>query len=377
VVATSVLLIDWLRVTFPGTLDALDRAKALFGPGLEWVEMDRGGFFFGRCLRRGHVSIYFEGKVAENAGLVLVDVSGQGCRQLEAEGVLDVPCEANGFEGGWRGFLGELQALGCTFPRVDWALDDTEGSLDLDEIERCWDEDRCASRFQDKERRRRTRRGGELVADSLNFGSRTSQMFVRIYNKRLERLVKGEPADALPAHWVRTELEAKGRGGSALVAKFVEHGSEVVSAALRHYLDFKVEGGDSNVSRRASCPWWESFLGRVKAAAVGIGAAARSLEGMAKALWRQWSAGLRLLMEAPAYGPEWFSQLLQQGEMVLHSRETGEMKSRYRVLLSAAASAPAELLPDGSGPQPVMCPELVPPLGQVENRAASECRGSS
>jgi hypothetical protein len=197
-------------------------------------------------------------------------------------------------------------------------------------------------------------------------------MFVRIYNKRLEQIAKGNQVEH--AQWNRVEIESKGKGAAALVARFVEQGSEAVEAALRHYLDFKVEGADSNLSRRDTCPWWEAFLGKVKAAGVGIGAAARSLEGMAKALWKQWAPSLRLLLEAPSHGAEWFAQLLQHGEAKLHSRQTGEMRSKYRVLLAAASpdSAPGQPLPDGSDVQPVMCPELVPPVGQVENRMGPE-----
>ncbi len=363
VIATSPLLVDWLRCTFPASLDALERAKMQFGPGLEWVEMDRGGYFFGRCLRRGHVSIYFDGKVPENVGLVLVDVSGQGCRQLEAEGVLPVACEANGFLGGWRGFLSDLQDLGCSFPRVDWALDETAGLLDLDEIAECWRAKNCATRFQDMDERKKHRRDGELVGHTLNFGSRTSQMFVRIYNKRLEQIVKGE--EVPHAQWIRTELEAKGKGAAALVARFVAEGARVVVEALRHYLDFKVAGPDSNRSRRETCSWWGRFLDWAAKVPVGIGTAARTLDGMAKALRRQWAAGIALLLEAESHGAQWFADLLEQGQSNLHCSRTGKMKSKYRVLVAAVSAPhqPVQVLPDA----PVVFPDSWPALGSVES----------
>ncbi len=366
--ATLPVLVDWLRVTFPATLDALERAMMQFGPGLEWIEMDRGGFFFERCLRRGHVSIYFEGKVETNQGLVLVEVTGQGCRQLESEGLLPVPCAANGFLGGWRGFLDELQELGCTFPRVDFALDDTAGRLDLDKIAECWRAKNCASRFQTMDERRKHRRDGDLVGHTLNFGDRTSQMFVRIYNKRLEQIMKGEEVPY--AQWVRTEVEAKGKGAAALVARFVTEGAAVVVQALRHYLDFKEATGDSNRSRRPTCDWWGGFLDWAEKVPVGIGSAARTLEGMAKALRRQWSTGIALLLEAESHGADWFSELLEHGQQGLWSRVTGKMKAKYSSLL-VAASAPMQAISqggDGSDSSPMMCPELVSPLGQVLSR---------
>ncbi len=370
VIATSGLLIDWLRCTFPATADALERAKTMFGPGLEWVEMDRGGYFFGRCLRRGHVSIYFDGKVPENVGLVLVDVSGHGCRQLESEGVLEVPCEANEQRGGWQGFLGDLQDLGCTFPRVDFALDDTEGVLDLKVIAECWRAGNCASRFQDMDERCKHGRKGDLVGHTLNFGSRTSQMFVRIYNKRLEQIVKGE--EVPHAQWIRTELEAKGKGAAAMVARFVSEGAAVVVQVLRHYLDFKKDGADNNLSRRATCPWWGRFLGWAKGVSVGIGTPVRTLEGMAKALRTQWAAGIALLLEAPSHAAGWFSDLLEQGHSKLHCKQTGLMKSKYRTLLAAAVAAGAPSYLSGADlaaqcrtPSPL--PAGWPALGSVDS----------
>jgi hypothetical protein len=352
-----------LRCTFPATLDALERAKIQFGPGLEWVEMEHGRYLFDRCLRRGHVSIYFDSKVAALQGLVLVDVTGQGCRQLEAEGVLPVACEANGFLGGWRGFLGDLQELTCTFPRVDWALDDTAGRLDLEKIAESWRGGNCASRFQAMDERRKHRRNGDLIGHTLNFGDRTSQMFVRIYNKRLEQIVRGE--EVPHAQWVRAELEAKGKGAAALVARFVAEGVAVIVQALRHYLDFKEPGADTNLSRRPTCSWWGGFLAWAEKVPVGIGSAAKTLDGMAKALRRQWSAGIALLLEAESHGAQWFSDLLEQGKSKLHCPHTGGMKSKYRTLLAAAAAPgePVQVVPD----VPAVWPDYWPPLGSVES----------
>ncbi len=363
-IPTLPLIVDWLRCTFPATLDALERAMMQFGPGLEWVQMDRGGFFFERCIRRGHVSIYYDGKVETNQGLVLVEVSGRGCRQLESEGVLDVPCAENAFLGGWRGFLGDLQELGCAFPRVDWALDDTSGLLDLDKIAESWRAGNCASRFRDMDERRKHRRDGDLVGHTLNFGSRTSQMFVRIYNKRLEQIVRGE--EVPHAQWVRVELEAKGKGAAALVARFVTEGAVPVAQALWYYLDFKEPGGDTNVCRRNTCSWWLAFVEWAKdKVPVGIGTATRTLEGMAKALRRQWSAGIALLLEAESHGADWLAELLEHGRLGLWDKVTGAMKSKYKTLLAAGVAPvqPVHVVPDG----PVVFPAHWAPLGTVQS----------
>jgi hypothetical protein len=195
-------------------------------------------------------------------------------------------------------------------------------------------------------------------------------MFVRIYNKRLEQIVKGE--EVPHAQWIRTELEAKGKGAAAMVARFVSEGAAVVVQVLRHYLDFKKDGGDKNLSRRATCPWWGRFLGWAKGVSVGIGTPARTLEGMAKALRTQWAAGIALLLEAPSHAAGWFSDLLEQGHSKLHCKQTGLMKSKYRTLLAAAAAAAAPSYLSGADlaaqcqtPSPL--PSSWPALGSVDS----------
>jgi hypothetical protein len=91
---------------------------------------------------------------------------------------------------------------------------------------------------------------------------------------------------------------------------------------------------------------------------------------MAKALRRQWSTGIALLLEAESHGADWFSELLEHGQQGLWSRVTGKMKAKYSSLL-VAASAPMQAISqggDGSDSSPMMCPELVSPLGQVLSR---------
>jgi hypothetical protein len=281
----------------------------MFGPDLEWTLMEKGGRYYESCLRRGHVSIYYGG----NGGTVLVEAMGKGCRQLEAEGVLDVPDASLGIVGGWRGFFADLQEMGCTFSRVDWAFDDTDGVLDLDVIEANLLGGHCATRFRGFQRiKAHSTRDGAVTGDTVNIGSRTSQMFVRIYNKRLEQIVRGE--EVLHPQWIRTEVEAHDRGADALVKKFCEQGPAAVASVLLHYVDFTEPSKDTNKSRRTTCSWWLLFLDACEKMELGIAPLVKTLEGTARAFAGQWGAGLAMLLASPKHGVEWLRGVVEVGQ---------------------------------------------------------------
>jgi hypothetical protein len=184
-------------------------------------------------------------------------------------------------------------------------------------------------------------------------------MFVRVYNKRLERLAKGE--DSPGAHWVRVEVEAKDRGGDALARRFVDEGPGVIAGVLRHYLDFKETTGDSNRCRRPSCDWWLRFLSWAEKVQLGIGRAVRTLASAAGFVWRQCAPTLALLAASPSHGMAWLAEVLKHGE--------ARWKASHIAMLAEHLSPPpTQPSGDGSGAWPVMCPELIPPVGEVGNR---------
>jgi hypothetical protein len=70
---------------------------------------------------------------------------------------------------------------------------------------------------------------------------------------------------------------------------------------------------------------------------------------------------------SPGCGPKWFASLLQHGET--------RWKSSHITMLSASLSSsePVQPVPaPNSSRDEMMCPELVPPVGQVVNRMGSD-----
>lgn len=307
----GVLMVDWLRVTFPASPDALELAKGIFGPtgsDDDWTPQDWGRWQYKQSLRRGDVAIYYDG----NGGTVCVDISGKGCRQIEAEGILDLPCPEMGVEGGWKALLRSLRWHSCAFPRVDWAMDDRQQLLRLDAIGAAVEQKRCCTRFRKcRPMRELCPSSGEVIGDGFTFGSRESPMFVRIYNKQLEQLAKGEPD---PGPVMRCEVETHDEKAAALVGAFLQYGPQAIAMDLWAMLDFKEPKADTNRSRWETCAWWHDFLCVVQKSRVCLAPLIRTIEGAAQAVVHQWAATISAIVACPGYGKRWLDGLVATGE---------------------------------------------------------------
>lgn len=309
-------LADYLSVSFRGS-NALDRACHAFGPGLSWHELGRGGYGYTSCRRRGHVSVYYGGdKALTQTGeeTCFVQVSGQGCRQLEAEGVIggDLLLDHPNLSP-WQAFFSELLEDGAVFKRLDFAIDDTEGALDLDLIESYWNNGDVSTHVEILDPRKPTNRQGVATGHTLYFGSRQSLMFVRIYNKKLERLNAGD--DVPFEHWVRFEIELKAEKAHKLAEVFVQYGMGVIPSVIRGFMDFK-DPDDHNKSdnyRRKSAPWWDKWLDGVSRLRLQVAPKIRSLTKLAEWFEHQMSASLHVLAHAPGYGRQYLERIIKTG----------------------------------------------------------------
>lgn len=301
------VLIDWLSVSFQlvdGLDDPLDRAFRLFGGDYDWAVQDRGGYGYECSARRGHVSIYWGGTAMR--GTVYAVASGQGCRQLEAEGLVgqvDAPDR-------WRSFLGQIGEWGAVVRRLDVAIDDTAALLDIPTM-------RAA--VMGKHVARRSHKWEFVESDSgstLYLGRRSSDSFVRVYDKRAETLVKHKVADpsALPDHWVRCELELRGRMAESAAAAYLVRGVEALVEALRGVCDFTdpEAASDTRRSRRPLASWWAEFVRGVDRVRLWCAPRIPTMESTFRALERQYGATLAILVAMPR-GVERLAGIIQEG----------------------------------------------------------------
>jgi DNA relaxase NicK len=172
--------------------------------------------------------------------------------------------------------------------------------------------------------------------ETLYFGERSSNMFVRIYNKGAQMNWFGEDGDSV---YTRVEMEAKRENAEQLVTQLLDHGFGVVPSLLRHYLDFKEPSeGDSNKSRWETVSWWSSFLEECEKVRLSVKkVATRTIETVKEWLYRQAAPSLALLVDAiekecavtgvnPRFAVKRFLWSLQH-------EGRGRYKAKHRVML--------------------------------------------
>lgn len=321
------VLIDWLACTFRVSHDEsvetlTETAQGLFSPHCDstgWVDSKRGGYGYQFCKRRGDIAIYWGGVV--NPDTVHVQVTGKGCRQLEEEVITRYDAEACELLGlppntsAWIVFFRELLGLGVTFSRLDVAIDDFQKRISLDTVLESVHRGDCSTRFSTF--REETSRGfdGELTGRTLYFGTRQSLMFVRMYDKGLERYAAGE-ADTV-ADWVRVEMETKNERALAMVRQIVSGGFSSAVAVLWSYIDFK--DPDDNTEdqnhkyRRKTVAWWSDFLDVASKTRLSVDPVTRSVEKIMGWLWRQVAPSLHVVANATRGGRAFVDALIDAG----------------------------------------------------------------
>lgn len=236
------IIIDWFSATIPCKSSETTVTGIVELLGLSDVPWERSYGFYGWQYREtfSNISIHFGG--VQHEGLIMLEMSGQGCRTFETLGNGD--------------FLSLFKFVfsvpGAKVTRIDVAFDDFSGYLNLDEIVK----DTLNHNFIAK-----TRKWGVNLSDSgtcVTHGQRSGSVFIRIYDKAAERNKQDEIS-----HWVRCELQIRQDRAVDFVRLLVEE-NEVIDdlyfAVLNHYLRYvKISESDSNKWRSEIADHWENF----------------------------------------------------------------------------------------------------------------------
>lgn len=189
----------------------------------------------------------------EDMGLC-VEFTGNGCRSYESYSSL-----------GWRDLLVELNSQAdFHVTRLDVAYDDREGDklLNLPQLMEATRDKNYVSKF----------RTWQVIygnmGEGVNFGSRSSDMYIRIYNKTLERINNGHAEDDFRNfHWIRFELQLRNTRAENMIKAILECGSvgNAFIGVVAHVLKFCNPSNDSNTRRWKIAPYWQRFIdGAVK-----------------------------------------------------------------------------------------------------------------
>lgn len=248
------LIYDW--VSFSTRIHKPDEIMDLIGMrDCPWEILTSGNGYTHRH-HFGGVSISFiDGDMSHVGGFYLLEMSGQGCRTFETYG--------NGNYDNLfmlvRNEQGKVRmAQDVRLTRLDVAFDDMSGLFNIDTI--C-DKTRLQE-FVSRIQRFESIYGSK--GNSVNFGSKGSNIFIRIYDKARDRgFTDGR-------HWIRCELQLRKENACGFVNKLPGNTlSGLYTGVLKNYLSFREPDlDDSNKRRWDESSWWTAFLDNARAISV-------------------------------------------------------------------------------------------------------------
>lgn len=235
----SNILIDW--ITFSSKIDDVHSIIEFLGLcGVDFKECS-GRYYYASCFRFGNINVYFDG-LNDDMG-VCVEMSGQGCRDFETFGT-----------GDWYSIFQHYMQNRpqVNISRLDVAYDDFDRVLDLDKLI----SDTFAGNYVSKNKHWNVQKGSRGA--TVEHGDRGGSMYIRIYDKKMER-----KRDDLE-YWARCELQLRDK----LPGNFVEAlltGSDSIEnlyfQVLNNYLRYvEPSETDSNKRRWPTATHWANFL---------------------------------------------------------------------------------------------------------------------
>ena len=192
--APLTMLFDYVKIRFP-TLDIQHIIKDILKLNINYMlHEDYGHYSYTEHYSLGDIFIYTS---ADEEKGVLLELKGRGCRQFESYLLAQ--------ERSWYDFLMDCLVDGGVMKRLDLAINDKVGILDIPELTQKCNHEECVSVF----RSYKSYASGELIKSheqdkagmghTLYIGSLKSEVYFCIYEKAQEQYAKlGIPLEDTP-----------------------------------------------------------------------------------------------------------------------------------------------------------------------------------
>lgn len=234
-------LLDYLTFSLVDVSSIFAQLDYLFG-SLEW-EVKTGLYGYEKSYYYSGIRVLYT-KYNDGNYKACFSLSGQGCRTVEF-------IKGETFE--WHNFLKDLlynyENNNINFSRVDVALDIFDNSVpSMETICRYVDNNKYVSTF----RRNMFAIGSE---EWVYFGSPTSDVRLRIYNKALEQKVNKK--------WIRFEYQLRNLRANNFILSYVMSGNlgHCVLSLLNNNVKFTSEINTGvNTDRLKPIYWWENLI---------------------------------------------------------------------------------------------------------------------
>ncbi len=295
--------LGWLRFTVP--VSTPQEVMTLVGG--DWIQ-DRKGF-------QGYSQGWLSRGTSGGLGRI-----GTGAARAPREVHVDLSQE---LISGWtyehfQSVTAWVLAKDGHFGRIDVALDDRSGVIDVDHIYASVHAGNCVSHFRKSQLIAGLDLGsGEDTGKTICMGSRQSDTYLRIYDKAAEQRGKGKQVEGT---WVRWEMEWKAERAQAvgLALSVLDHErfQKYIVGVFRTAVDFRDCTRADDPKDRYHAPllaWWIVLTEGMSRAKLEISKAVKQIEDVKQWAQKSLSPMLGLLCAHPEAGERWLVNTIIDG----------------------------------------------------------------
>lgn len=257
--APMFLLFDYVRIRFP-TLDIQHVIRDILKLNIDYMlHEDYGHYKYTEHYYLGDVFVYTSQD--EEKG-TLLELKGKGCRQFESYLL------AQGRS--WYDFLMDALVEGGVMKRLDLAINDRAGILDIPDLTAKCNREECVSLF----RSFKSYASGELVkhneqdkagmGHTLYIGSLKSEVYFCCYEKNYEQYAKlGIPTSEAPIK-NRFEIRLKDERAYYAVRELLTHydAEQTAFSIINHYIRFVDREPEKRKTEWKLNDRWAWFIGK-------------------------------------------------------------------------------------------------------------------
>src|SRR5262245_2030888 len=295
--------LGWLRFTVPNA--SAEEAMTIVGG--DWIADEKGFQGYSRSwICREH-----------DGGLGRIGTSAKRAPQ-EVHVVLSQEVISGWTYERFQAVAVWVLAKGGHFGRIDVALDDRSGVIDVDAIYASVVAGNCVSHFRKSQLIAGLDLGsGTDTGKTLCMGSRQSDTYLRIYDKAAQQRAKDNLIDGT---WVRWEMEWKDERaqavGLALSVLDQEPFQKYIVGVFRTAVDFRNCTRNDDPKDRYHAPllpWWKRLTDGMQRAKLEVAKAVKKIEDVKRWAENSLSPMLGLLCAHPEAGERWLVNTIIEG----------------------------------------------------------------
>lgn len=252
------ILFDYVRIRFP-TTDVRAVVRDILHLDIDYMYLEEHALYtYAAQYVLGDITVMFSPDTSKG---VLLELKGKGCRQFETYLLAQ--------RRSWYDFLFEARKTGGKPRRIDLAINDKVGMLNIPELTRKCRERECISVF----RSFKGYQSGELssvreddkaeMGNTLYIGSMKSEIYFCVYEKDYEQYVKNEVPTIMAEVKNRFEIRLKNERAEFAVDDLMQHGDAGKTAfgIINRYIRFlDKEDGKKRESWKINADWL-AFIG--------------------------------------------------------------------------------------------------------------------